>query len=120
MTFIEADKIFRVWSKWCWPNHFILHSIFLNKIPESFLPFPQELLEEALNVMAKQYHENGDLQASQDIQETIPFLWTYTNDKDALNEASETLSNPEMRDVILSYIENYGQDWKDWLERQNK
>jgi len=32
MTIIEADKIFKNWSKWYWPCHFILDSIFLTLI----------------------------------------------------------------------------------------
>jgi hypothetical protein len=120
MTIIEADKIFRNWSKWYWPCHFILHSIFLSKIPESFLPYPQDVLEKALNIIAKHYYDNGDLQTSRNIQESIAFLLSYTKDEDALQQASESFSNPKMREAMLTYIANYKKDWASWLEKQEK
>ena len=120
MTFTEANKIFKNWGKWYWPCHFILHSIFLNKIPESFLPYPQDVLEEALNIVAKHYHDVGDIKASKNIQESIVSIWTYTKDEEALQQASEVLSNPKMRKVMLTYITNYKNDWTDWLGKQEK
>lgn len=118
MTFAEANKIFKIWSGWYWPSHFILHSIFLSKIPESFLPYPQDILEEALNIVARQYYDNGDLQNSKKIQESIASLASYTKDEDALQQASESLSNAKKRDVILFYVLNFKKDWKKWLDKQ--
>jgi len=120
MTITEANKIFKVWKKWCWPCHYILQSIFISKIPESFLPYSQDILEEALNIVAKQYHDAGDVKASKNIQETIVYLWLYTKDKAALQEASGILSNPKMMEAVLMHISNYKKDWIDWLERQEK
>ena len=53
MTFSEANEIFKIWNQWYWPCHFILESIFIGKIPESFLPYQPFILEEALNIVAK-------------------------------------------------------------------
>lgn len=120
MTLAEANKIFKNWGQWYWPCHFILHSIFLSKIPESFLPYPQNVLEEALNIVAKHYRDNGDLQASGNIQESIASLGAYTKDEEALQQASGSFSNPKMRAVMLTYIVNYKKDWISWLDKQEK
>ena len=120
MNIIEADKIFKNWSKWFWPCHFILHSIFLSKIPESFLPYPKDVLEEALNITAKLYYDAGDFQASKDIQSSIAYLYRYTKDEEALQQASKSFSNPKMRETILLYIARYKKDWTSWLGKQEK
>ena len=120
MNIIEADKIFKNWSQWYWPCHFILHSIFLSKIPESFLPYPQDVLEEALNVVAKHYHDISDLKASNNIQESIASLCAYTKDEEALQLAHENFSNPALVKLIHNYIKNYKKDWISWLGKQEK
>jgi len=120
MNIIEADNIFKNWNQWYWPCHFILHSIFLSKIPESFLPYPQDVLEEALNVVAKHYHDIGDLKASNNIQESIAFLCAYTKDEEALQSAHENFSNPVLVRLIHNYIKNYKKDWISWLGKQEK
>jgi hypothetical protein len=56
MTPIEAEEIFKVWKEWYWPCHFLLDSVFGPGIPESFLPYPKDVLEEALNIIAKRYY----------------------------------------------------------------
>ncbi len=119
MTIDEANKIFKTWGQWYWPCHFILHAIFLSKIPESFLPYATDILEEALNIVAKQYYDNGDLKTYRDIQGSIASLIAYTNDEEALQQASESLSNSKMREVMLTYIRNYQKDWTSWLKEQS-
>ena len=118
MNFTEANKIFKIWSKWYWPSHFILHSVFLNKIPESFLPYQKNVLEEALNIIAKQYYDNGDFKVSKNIQESIASLAAYVRDDDALQQVSDRLSDVKMREAILIYISNFKKDWKNWLDKQ--
>ena len=119
MTFTEADKIFQIWRKWYWPFDFILHSIFLGKIPESFLPYPKDVLEEALNIVAKHCYEIGDSQYSKLIQDSIVALWEYTKDENAFQQAAESLANPEMREVMLIHISNFKNDWINWLNKQD-
>jgi hypothetical protein len=60
MTISEANDIFKIWKLWYWPCHFILESIFIGKIPESFLPFTPVILEKSLNIVAEHYLNNGD------------------------------------------------------------
>jgi hypothetical protein len=118
MTFIEADKIFQTWSRWYWPSHFMLHAIFISKIPESFLPYPLAILEEALNIIVEHYQKSGDLQMSQNIQETMIGLSYYVEDKEALQQATELFSKPEMLEGIQAYISQYKVMWQSWLDKQ--
>ena len=99
MTFIEADKIFKTWSRWYWSSHFMLHAIFISKIPESFLPYPQAIIEEALNIVSEYYHKSGVLQMSKNIQETMVGLLYYVKDEEALQQASELFPVNEQRFV---------------------
>lgn len=119
MTFAEANKIFEIWSQWYWPTHIILHSIFLNKIPKSFLPYPLEILEEALNIIAKHYHKNGNHKMSNNIRETLASLIAYVSDEDALQSASENFTNPIIKKLSLDLISNFKKDWKNWIDKQN-
>jgi len=120
MTITEAEQIFDVWRQWYWPTHIILESIFLGCIPESFLPYSQDILEEALNIVAKQYHDSGDYQTSNHIQTTIASLFEYENDEKALKQAADMLSNPELMEVFLLKISRYKMDWQNWLKKQEK
>jgi hypothetical protein len=120
MDILEANKIYNNWRQWYWPCHFILHSIFLSSIPESFLPYPVDVLEEALNIVAKSYWGEGDRKYSDTIKQSIGSLLYYKKDEEALQNASENFSSPKMREVMLIYIANYKKDWISWLGKQEK
>ena len=119
MTYTEANRIYQVWKRWYWPFDFIIESIFHTKRPESFLPYPKEDLEEALNIIAKQCFESGDVKLSELIQVSITALWQYTKDDEAFKQASEYLANPEMREIVLINISNFKNDWLKWLNDQD-
>lgn len=118
MNFDEANNIYKIWKQWYWPCHFMLHSIFMSKIPSSFLPYPTKVLEEALNIVAEDYFNAGDKNASKTIQDSISSLAAYSEDEEALDQAAKILSDPKFRKVTLSYISNFKTDWNDWLARQ--
>lgn len=118
MQFDEADKVFKTWSKWYWPCHFMLRAIFIGKIPESFLPYPKNVLEEALNIIAKDYYDKGDVETSRGIQGAIAYLGSYAEDEKALEQASQTFFNPKMKETVLLYITNYKKDWIKSLDQK--
>lgn len=43
------------------------------RVPESFLPYPSDVLEEALNIIAKYYFDSGNQKMSENIKETMAF-----------------------------------------------
>lgn len=120
MTLIEAEEIFKVWKEWYWPCHFLLNSVFGPGIPESFLPYPKDVLEEALNIIAKRYYDRGDFQISNKIQETMICIPFYKENEKAWEEAAKLFSNPEMMRAMLGFVENFKKDYISWLKKQEK
>jgi len=120
MTLIEANEIFKVWKEWYWPCHFLLHSALGPTIPESFLPYPKDVLEEALNIVAKHYYDSGNIQISKTIQETMACILWYEENEKAWEQAAKMFSNPEMMRVMLGFVENFKKDYISWLKKQEK
>jgi hypothetical protein len=120
MEYSEANKIWNIWRHWYWPCHFILGSIFFGSVPESYLPYPKEVLEEAINIIAKRYWDEGDKKMSDTIQDTMGSLLAYEKDEEALESLAKLSSNPEMRKAMLDFIANYKKDWLKWLEKKEK
>ena len=120
MEYSEANKIWNIWRGWYWPCHFILDSIFFGTIPESFLPYPKEVLEEALNIIAKSYWDEGNKNISNDIQKVMASLMAYEKDEEALQYLAKSLSNPEMIKGTLKVIANYKKNYTNWLKKQEK
>jgi hypothetical protein len=123
VTLDEANKVFKVWKQW-YSFHIILHSIFLSRIPESFLPYPQTVLEEALNIIAKHYHDSGDYNATRNIEESICSLVAYVKDDDALQSATELFqwrcNEQKAKKAFFISIDNFKKDWGNWLDKQEK
>jgi hypothetical protein len=121
MDFIEANEIFNNWRQWYWPCHFILWTVFfVSGIPESFLLYPINVLEEALNIVAKSYWDKGDRKNSDLIKSGIGSLASYEKDEEAFKWASKNFSNPNMMKAIHFRIEAFKKDWTSWLEKQEK
>ena len=114
MDIIEANKVFDVWRKWFWPCHNILFSIFSSSIPESYLPYPIDVLNEALTMIANS-HMYGEI--SKDIIGTRNCLAYYSQDEEALQDLKKKLSIPGIEKTILFTISRYKKDWIDWLEK---
>ncbi len=120
MTHYEAYEIFIIWKNWYWPCHFLLHSVFGPEIPESFLPYPKHVLEEALNIVAKDIHDKGNIQASQDIQKTMIDIYFYAKNEDAWGKAAKLFSNQEMMRAMLGFVENFKRDYISWVNEQEE
>jgi ABC-type nitrate/sulfonate/bicarbonate transport system permease component len=71
MTKNEAKRIYDSWQESVETLDKVL-KIF-SVIPESFLPYPAEVLEEALNIIAKEYFENGNRRMAENIQATMTY-----------------------------------------------
>ena len=62
MTKEEARIIFKSWQDYQEIGDRFLS--FMLRVPESFLPYPADTLEEALNIIAKDYFDSGDKETS--------------------------------------------------------
>lgn len=113
MTLEEADIIRKDWGKFLEITNGSLMMLFFTKIPESFLPYPKETIEEALNVVAEHFHNLGNAEAVNTVQATIPFLMSYVPDKEAIEQLKTNLSNQKYVDVILP---NLGEKQREQLK----
>ena len=101
MTLSEADKIVRVYGRYIEYCSHILSSVFIEMIPESFLPFPKDVLEKALNIVAKHYHNTGDIRSVNLIREVHSMLAMCGDDEEALLIAAKQINDSEHRKKIL-------------------
>ena len=130
MTFEEANKIFKDWKEYMEIAD-KLSRLFI-VVPESFLPYPVETLEEALNIIAKYYFDTGDKKASNNIQETMGayltgyYLSSDSNDKLVIKDNMLTdeeglrkmkrdldfmLEHPELLEAKLESLKKARDSW---------
>ena len=111
MTFKDADKIYKDWKEYMEINDKLL-KIF-SFIPESFLPYPIKTLEEAINIVAKSYFDEGDIKTSNIIKNSIGFLVPYKNDEKALEDILEnySLKNSKIRKIKLTNLKKAQDSW---------
>jgi len=115
MTLDEAQKIVNIYSIFLHHVSGKLIYVFGTNIPESFLPFPIKILEEALNIVAKHYHDSGNLVFAKRLQECIGDLGGYMDDEIAVLLAAETFKNTEWRQAILPQFKKFQKDWIEML-----
>jgi hypothetical protein len=114
MTLKDADKIAHIWGRYL-EYCSKLACVFSSSVPESFLPFPKNTLEEALNIMAEHYHKTGNKRGVELMQETVCLLIMYKDDEEALLEAAKKFTDPKYRE---SFIPMLKQMQKDWIKTQ--
>lgn len=123
MTNKEAVKIFIRWQKFLeFADKFNL--LFTDCIPESFLPYPREVLIEALNIVADVHYNSGDIQTTKDIQDTMArFLWPSKKDEEAIESMAklfETVAvNPELKKSLLKSLKAGSNAWFEFNQSQD-
>jgi len=132
-----ARKIFECWQGYM-ETADRFHQLMITP-PPSFLPYPIEILEEALNIVAKEYSDAGDRKRASDIQEMmLTQLASYhlkTNgadglgytdlpmtDEEALKQMQRTLDlilgDPSLKDVILKNLKKSQESWMEFRSKQ--
>ena len=111
MTTEKANKIFRNWKEYVEIND-KLSKIFM-AIPESFLPYPIEVLEEALNIIAKSYFDKRDYKACHVVQESICTLGSYKDDEEAIKTIIDDfiLKDSKSRELFLANLKKARDSW---------
>lgn len=120
MTLKEANKIFKYWQEYA-EIHDKLFQIFWGDIPESFLPYPVDILEEALNVVAKNYFDLGDYKASKAVKNTIGWFLLYKKDEEAIDNIVNklTLKDPKIKELLLRNLKRSRDSWAEFKNRIN-
>ena len=103
----DADKIVQEWGKHLEYVYSKLAVVFMAHIPESFLPYPKIIIEEAINIVISHYQNIGNAQAVRGLKTVAAYLHCYKDDEEALVEASSSFGNKELRKVILSELKEF-------------
>jgi hypothetical protein len=115
MTIQEAKKIMEIWGEHLEFRHAKLMTLFfVGSIPESFLPYPNEVLWEAINIMGKFYFDMGDYETSEFLKSTLDPTAFYVEDEKAIDHFIELLNMQglEAKNIILSKLKE--QRHKPW------
>lgn len=120
MKIEEARKIFKVFQEYI-ETADKLHKVF-NIIPESFLPYPEDVLEKALNVVAKDYFDRGDNKKSESVKNAMAiFLGRCREDGEAIESMNKELclilKDPKLKRCV---IESLKDSQNSWIESRDK
>ena len=102
MTINEAQVIFKSWQTYMEIadkfNRLML------PVPESFLPYPADVLEEALNIIAKYFFDSGDKKMSENIINSmsylLPFFMTKAETRSRCTDEEVITDMKKMSDLI--------------------
>src|SRR5882672_5902467 len=135
MTKEEAKIIFQSWREYMETadkfSKLMLHP------PESFLPYPVATIEEALNIVAKDYFDAGDKKMAETIQTTMGgylsgYFMSFSNGKMVALDKPQTdeemlegmkrsldliLSDPTLKKTVL---ENLKKSQESWIKTRSK
>jgi len=124
MTRAEANIIFRAWQDYLEVGD-KFRQIMLTP-PASLLPYPVDIIESALNIIAKDCFDSGDKIVSEEIQRLMTLhLFGYhvletggtLTDEEALVKMRDTLNfileNPPLKDSVLENLKSCQQSWMD-------
>ncbi len=126
MTIEQAEIIYEEWKT----NIEILDKIFkvFSVIPESFLPYSVETLEEALNIIAKDYFDKGDKKTSNNIQNLMAahltgLYMSKNNPNQKMDDEEALLSMKKKLDLIFDsqelkkvVLENLKETQESWIK----
>ena len=124
MTDDEANIIFRGWQNYAETAD--KFSKLMLTPPASFLPYPVDILEDALNIVAKERYDAGDREIAETIQGHmalhlvayfLPNSKKIMTDEEALEKMRDTLdlilNNPSLKEVVLENLRNSQRSWMD-------
>ena len=114
MTKGEARKIFKSWQEYMEIAD-KLRKLF-SSIPESFLPYPKEILEEAINMVAREYFDAGDKKMVNTIETTLAgFLWIHKGDGEAIDgmyrDLELMLRHPDLKKIKIKKLIERKEFW---------
>jgi len=99
-------KIADIYSTFLKFAHMPLFTIFSQKIPESFLPFPRAYILKALDAQANIHDLKGDEENAELFTYGKDILEDYTDDEVAMIELIKNFSNKKTRESIIVDLKN--------------
>ncbi|MFA6463647.1 MAG: hypothetical protein WCV55_01420 [Candidatus Paceibacterota bacterium] len=90
-------------------------------LPKSLLPYPIEDIEEALNIVAKEYFDAGDKKTSEVFKDSVGFLCGFKDDEEALESIHSIIGFMlENNDLKKIKIENLKKARDFWLKAKKE
>lgn len=120
MNLKKADIVRIDWGRFLEMINGTLMVIFLNKIPQSFLPYPKSDIREALNISCQYFTSIGNEEAVRVIKTTIPFLDFYINDEEALKLAAKKFTDENFLKAIVPELGDRQKKQLEFLEKHKK
>jgi len=111
MTLDEADNILQRWGVYLEYVSRTNLILFGAEVPESTLPFPIKIILEASKVLAEHHHKDGNLEAVKNIEASVAYLISFTDDEKALINAAKRWSDPSWRKSNLPALKKGQMDW---------
>lgn len=122
MTKEEAGIIYQSWINYMEiADKFSKLMLF---VPESFLPYPADTLEEALTIIAKDFSDSGNKKMAENIITTMasylsPFFFKgtegFTKDEEAITMMKKMLDmmeeNPDLKKKLLNNLKECQDSW---------
>jgi hypothetical protein len=115
MTHEQANKIFETWKEFVeFADKF--HRLFMCGVPESFLPYPHDVLEEALTIISKSYLDDGNKKMYDSIQSTMwSVIGGVKEDAEAFEQITKFLSmaseHPDLKATVLEKLKECRESW---------
>jgi len=122
MTIEEAKIIHDSWI-----NYMEIASKFaalMLPVPESFLPYPADTIEKALTIIAKEFLNRGDKEASEKLLDNMSFflLPFFTDKKDGVSSDEHAITmmkkmldmmegNPDLKKSLLKKLKECQESW---------
>lgn len=96
-----TEAIMHDWGKFLELSHSSLMMFFLSEIPEAFLPYPKEKIEEALLIAEKHFFSIGDEEMTKNLETVRSALLFYAEDEKAFKSFLERVKNKEFMEKLL-------------------
>jgi hypothetical protein len=107
VTTEEAHRIVEAWGKHLETWHAKLSAIFfISHIPQSFLPYPSDVVAEALGVLQRLYSDTGDDDKSQHMWQCQGPLAFYCKDEEAIEHLFQLINMPgfNAKEIMLQKL----------------
>jgi hypothetical protein len=111
MTYLEANQIFVDYGTFLAKSFAKINMLFQQNIPESFLPYPKDQLEEALNIVDRHYFDTKDKHKQDMTREVMMLLELFKDDEEAVIETAKNFNNPEWRKYSIPAFKNMQKEW---------
>lgn len=122
MTLFEAKEIFESWQEYV-EYADKLHRIF-PEVPQSFQPYPSDILMEALNIIREYYFCSGNKDMAEKIENTAITWVSKVSDNEALSSMKKMLdlieSNTDFKNAMLKSLKDVQDIWIEARKERNQ